>query len=217
MRDSFSTISKRKAYFQNLAGELDRRICESHRASGDRYGIRKGEAPAGIRGLFIDGRTLRAISLKVKMLLTLLSKAYILWQNSPIVRKFINFPASIEPWIKNNPWKPEAPLIIHARIIPFISREYIQASIKFLDIECNNIPQEMVLQKTLPEKNLSTWSSHGIDASGFSFLNSLAFFKEQIDHALEQLTANPSPSVLLIGEAKETAGESPEYIREIIS
>lgn len=213
MKNTFPSISRRKAYFQNLAGEIDVKICSS---AGDEI---HSDADAlecqSLRGLFIDRLTLRAISLKIKMLLTLMSKAYILWLNSPVVRGLLSFSPELESWIRKNPWKPEDTMIFRVDLIPFISGEYLQPSIKFMDIRCDRIPGDFASARSLAERNLKLWRSFQLDISEFSYLDSLHFLLQCILQAAGNMHLT-SPTICIFEDINADSGIDSiiQYLRD---
>lgn len=144
-----------------------------------------------IRGMFLDKRTLRAISLKTKMFLTLLSNAYALWKESTEVKNLLGFHTNNDYWNKDFIWQPEDVLCVRTEIIPFIHNDYIQPSVKFIDTLCNGISTDFIDYMLLSENNLICWNDLEIDVTNFIKLDFLKFLNDITDRMLIETNAQP--------------------------
>ncbi|MDQ7823943.1 MAG: hypothetical protein RDV48_14175 [Candidatus Eremiobacteraeota bacterium] len=190
-------LQRRKTHLHELLSTLDDLLRKSDPALGTHL---KDIPETSLRGFFIDLRTLRAASLKLKMILTLIAKSYALWQESPAIRSLLACPGPYEELIRENPWKPEDTLIIQTRIAPFIYKSYIQPSFKILDISCNGLSGDIVFQGTKPGWDLALWRSLGFPTESFTYLDSLKFIADQISSLL---ASEASPSVALMADMED--------------
>jgi hypothetical protein len=234
MYNSTGTLNRRKNLLVSLIADLDERIKNSGNEhldlSVDGYpplsclpvpGER--EFSPSLRGFFMDRRTLRALSLKFKMLLMLLQKAYELWLSSEEVRTLLSFPEEEKRWLAENPWRPEGVLQLKATVAPYVHNEYIQPTIKFVDIQCDGIWEDFVFQTHLPERHMSLWKHLHYDTTCFSYVDSLKFFRETIEQALTPYGGISQASIGLVvpdigGDVARKALDVKEYLaREGIS
>jgi len=193
MNNPLWTLNTRKNRLKGMLQDLDGRITTEQAKILDFLAQRKETehslfldetlAP-GMRGLLIDRRTLRAISLKLKMLMTLLSKSYELWQGYDEVRNILQFPRDELSWVEQNPWRTDDILQLNATLSPFVHNDYIQPSVKFLDIHCDGLQNSIIYNSTIPFRDLSVWKELDFDTSAFSYIDSMKFFRDNILSAL---------------------------------
>lgn len=217
MKEALFSLQKRKDNFKKLVDDLDLAI----QSNKDHIvqSLLPGEREKGrsIRGLFADRRTLRAISLKMKMILTLLQKAFLLWRDEPSVRNLLRLPEPLENLVLKNPWLPGDALLVKAEALPFIANHYLQPTIRLLDIECDSIETSFAGTRFLAERDLGLMAGLGLSTAPFTCLDSIRFFKDLvIDHFLSHGQSHlPKPSLCFVYDGGE--GKKPEYLDSIIA
>lgn len=175
------TLQTRKDRIRSIIAATDESIAQCNlNELRERWNSREGDRqfPQILRGFLIDERTIRAVSLKIKMLLTLLMKAQELWMNRKEIRDILLCPSG--GWLLNSPMDWESTLFLRIEMSPFIYQDYIQPSVKFLSIYGDGVAPDFVLHHTIPEKQLAFWKDLGIDTTICSTLDSMSFFREQM-------------------------------------
>ncbi len=215
MNNPLWTLNTRKNRLKEMLQDLDSRISSQQatildflaKRKGAEYSVFQDESLApGMRGLLIDRRTLRAISLKLKMLMTLLSKSYELWQSYDEVRNILRFPQDELYWVEQNPWRADDILQLSATLSPFVHHDYLQPSVKFLDIHCDGLQNSIIFNSTIPLRDLAIWKELQFDTSGFSYVDSMKFFRDNIVSAL-MVRGVQAPCRLGLVIDRETPGD----------
>lgn len=201
MMNPLRTLQDRKNRIRSVLATTDETISqcnipmlrESWKSSeGDRL------FPSILRGFLIDERTIRAVSLKVKMLLTLLMKAQELWMSRQEVRDLL--PCPYGGWLPETVQSWDSTLFLKIGMAPFIYQDYIQPSVKFLSIRGDGVNPGFVSHQGLSKSQLALWGHLGIDTATCSSLDPMNFFAEQLAPWLQTENAGASPFALLFDE-----------------
>ncbi|MGV8122013.1 MAG: hypothetical protein AB2L14_19815 [Candidatus Xenobiia bacterium LiM19] len=181
MINPLGTLQTRKNRIRSVIAATDESIAQCNLPELKDMWLRdEGDSqfPQILRGFLIDERTIRAVSLKIKMLLTLLMKAQELWMSRQEVRDMLPCPCG--GWLSNTPMNWESTLFLRVEMAPFIYQDYIQPSVKFLSLRGDGVSPDFVSHRTIPERQLALWRHLGIDTTTCSSLDSMNFFREQL-------------------------------------
>ncbi|GEM_PF-1752479 len=187
MMNHLRTLQDRKNRIRSVLATTDESFAQCNLLElKERWRSEEGDTPLPqiLRGFLIDERTIRAISLKIKMFLTLLIKAQELWMSRQEVRDMLPCPCG--GWLSNTSMNWDSTLFLRIEMAPFIYQDYIQPSVKFLSLQGDGVSPVFVTHSMISKNQLVLWKHLGIDTTTCSSLDSLKFCLEQLQPWISQ-------------------------------